>query len=73
MRQIVVDYARSYKSQKRGGGALKVEPKEIVDLHEALETLATLDSRKAQVVELKYFGGSTTTRSAQDLAGNGEA
>ena len=68
MRQIVVDYARSYQTQKRGGGALKVEldeaaivsparSKEIVDLHEALERLATLDSRKAQVVELKYFGG----------------
>lgn len=68
MRQIVVDYARSYRSQKRGGGALKIElneaaivsPEEsraIVDLHEALERLSTLDSRKAQVVELKYFGG----------------
>jgi RNA polymerase sigma-70 factor, ECF subfamily len=68
MRQIVVDYARSQRSQKRGGGALKVEldetaivspeqSKEIVDLHEAIERLGTLDSRKAQVVELKYFGG----------------
>jgi RNA polymerase sigma-70 factor (ECF subfamily) len=68
MRQILVSYAKSYRSQKRGGGALKVdlddtalvspeESKEIVDLHEALEQLATLDSRKAQVVELKYFGG----------------
>jgi RNA polymerase sigma factor (TIGR02999 family) len=68
MRQILVRYAKSYRSQKRGGGALKVEldeaaivspeqSKEIVDLHEALERLAALDSRKAQVVELKYFGG----------------
>ena len=68
MRQIVVDYARSYQSQKRGGGALKIEldeaalvspgeAKEIVELHEALEGLAALDSRKAEVVELKYFGG----------------
>src|SRR6266567_7824983 len=68
MRQIVVDYARSYQTQKRGGGALKVEldeaalvspgeAKEIVELHEALEGLAALDSRKAEVVELKYFGG----------------
>src|SRR5215813_10926815 len=68
MRQILVSYARSQRSQKRGGGALKVEldqaalvspeqSQEIVDLHEALERLATLDSRKAQVVELKYFGG----------------
>jgi RNA polymerase sigma factor (TIGR02999 family) len=68
MRQILVSYARSQRSQKRGGGAFKVdldeaalvspdESKEIVDLHEALEQLSTLDSRKAQVVELKYFGG----------------
>ena len=68
MRQILVSYARSQQSQKRGGGAFKVdleeaalvspeESKEIVDLHEALEQLSTLDSRKAQVVELKYFGG----------------
>jgi RNA polymerase sigma factor (TIGR02999 family) len=68
MRQILVSYARSQRAQKRGGGALKVdldeaalvspeESKEIVELHEALETLSTLDSRKAQVVELKYFGG----------------
>ena len=28
-----------------------------MDLHEALERLGTLDSRKARVVELKYFGG----------------
>jgi RNA polymerase sigma factor (sigma-70 family) len=33
------------------------QSKEIVDLHEALERLATLNSRKARVVELKYFGG----------------
>lgn len=68
MRQILVNYARSQRAQKRGGGALKVEldgaalvspeqSQEMIDLHEALERLATLDSRKAQVVELKYFGG----------------
>jgi RNA polymerase sigma factor (TIGR02999 family) len=68
MRQILVDYARSQRAQKRGAGGLKVEldeatlispieAKEIVDLHEALEKLAQLDARKGQVVELKYFGG----------------
>jgi RNA polymerase sigma-70 factor (ECF subfamily) len=68
MRHILVNYAKSYRAQKRGGGALKVDldeaalvsleqSKEIVDLHEALERLGTLDSRKARVVELKYFGG----------------
>src|SRR6266480_4178498 len=68
MRRILVSYARSQRSQKRGGGAPNMEldeaalvspeeSQEILDLHEALERLAALDSRKAQVVELKYFGG----------------
>jgi len=78
MRQILVSYARSQRSQKRGGGALKVEldevalvspeqSKEIIDLHEALERLAALDSRKAQVVELKYFGGLNYEEMAEVL------
>src|SRR5216110_1607199 len=78
MRQIVVDYARSQQSQKRGGGLLRIEldeaaivspeqSKEIVDLHEALERLAILDSRKAQVVELKYFGGLNYDEMAEVL------
>jgi RNA polymerase sigma-70 factor, ECF subfamily len=68
MRQILVSHARSQQAEKRGAGALKVEldeaalvspeeSREIIDLHEALERLAILDARKAQVVELKYFGG----------------
>src|SRR5256885_4338020 len=68
MRQILVNYARSNRAQKRGGGGARIEldesailspeqSKEIVDLHEALERLGTLDARKAQVVELKFFGG----------------
>jgi RNA polymerase sigma-70 factor, ECF subfamily len=78
MRRILVSYARSQRSQKRGGGALKMEldeaalvspeeSKEIIYLHEALERLATLDSRKAQVVELKYFGGLNYDEMAQVL------
>ena len=78
MRQILVNYAKSQGSQKRGGGAIKVElgeaalvsqeqSKEIVDLHEALERLATLDARKAQVVELKYFGGLNYDEMAEVL------
>jgi RNA polymerase sigma factor (TIGR02999 family) len=78
MRQILVSYARSQRSQKRGGGALMVEldegaivspeeSKEIVELHEALERLAALDSRKAQVVELKYFGGLNYDEMAEVL------
>src|SRR5213594_3759505 len=78
MRQILVNYAKSSRAQKRGGGALKVEldeaalvspeeSQEIVDLHEALERLTTLDSRKAQVVELKYFGGLNYDEMAEVL------
>jgi len=43
------------------------ESKEIVDLHEALERLAALNSRKAQVVELKYFGGLNYDEMAEVL------
>jgi RNA polymerase sigma factor (TIGR02999 family) len=78
MRRILVSYARSQRSQKRGGGALKIEldeaalisaeeSKQIVDLHEALEELSALDSRKAQVVELKYFGGLNYEEMAEVL------
>jgi len=78
MRQILVSYARSNRAQKRGGGGVRVdldeaalvspqESKEIVDLHEALEQLSVLDSRKAQVVELKYFGGLNYDEMAEVL------
>ncbi len=78
MRQILVSYARTQQAQKRGGGAPKIEldkaalvspeqSKEIVDLHEALEHLSTLDPRKAQVVELKYFGGLNYNEIAEVL------
>jgi RNA polymerase sigma factor (TIGR02999 family) len=68
MRQILVNHAKAAQRQKRGGGAAKIDleevalvaperPREILELNEALERLAMLDSRKAQVVELSYFGG----------------
>jgi RNA polymerase sigma-70 factor, ECF subfamily len=68
MRQILVDHAKAAERQKRGGGAAKVQleeaalispaqPREILELNDALERLAMLDSRKADVVELRYFGG----------------
>ena len=68
MRQVLVNHAKALQSAKRGAGAGKVQLDEaalvspeqtsaMLDLNEALERLAMLDSRKAQVVELKYFGG----------------
>ena len=68
MRQILVDYARSHLRAKRGKGnepipldeALAFVPERsanLVALDEALSRLASRDPRKAQVVELRFFGG----------------
>ena len=68
MRRLLVDHARQKGRLKRGGGAFQVELKEeliagksaateILALDDALEKLATLDPRKARIVELRYFGG----------------
>src|SRR6476620_4548677 len=68
MRQILVNHAKAQQRQKRGGDANKVEldstavispeqTRTVLDVDEAFERLALLDSRKARVVELKYFGG----------------
>ena len=70
MRRVLVDYARARDCAKREGVAhrttlndallLSSEPDPmVIQLHEALERLAELDSRKAQVVEMRYFGGLT--------------
>jgi RNA polymerase sigma factor (TIGR02999 family) len=68
MRRILVDAARASGSAKRGGGAVRLDLNEsidalpqpdgrLVDLDEALESLARFDVRKAKVVELRFFGG----------------
>ena len=78
MRQILVNHAKAQQREKRGAGASKVELDEaavispeqtaaILDLNDALERLATLDSRKAHVVELKYFGGLNQDEIAEVL------
>jgi len=78
MRQILMNHAKAHDRQKRGAGAIKVEldatalisPEQtqmVLDLDEALERLAQLDSRKAQVVELKYFGGLEQSEIAEVL------
>jgi RNA polymerase sigma factor (TIGR02999 family) len=79
MRQILVDFARARGYQKRGGGARAVsldealivgrEPDEdLVALDEALSALAEVDARKAQVVEMRFFGGLTEEEIAATLA-----
>lgn len=78
MRRILVDFARSKGYQKRGGGAQKVslddalvvarEPgQDLVALDDALTALATFDARKAQVVEMRFFGGLSVEETAEAL------
>ncbi|MDQ3254670.1 MAG: sigma-70 family RNA polymerase sigma factor [Acidobacteriota bacterium] len=78
MRRILIDHARGQSYAKRGGGARKVPLDEVaavtparaadlVALDEALKSLAQVDDRKAQVVEMKYFGGLTTEEIAEVL------
>ncbi len=75
MRRILVDYARSRRYQKRGGGVRPValEEKAIVSkdrcreflaLDEALSRLADIDQRKSRVVELRFFGGLSVEETA---------
>ncbi len=68
MRRILVDYARAYKAEKRGGDEAKISleeafvfararPAEMIALDEALEKLAEIDPRRSKIVELRFFGG----------------
>ncbi|MDX2041890.1 MAG: sigma-70 family RNA polymerase sigma factor [Acidobacteriota bacterium] len=78
MRHILVDYARSKQYGKRGGGAPMVSldealtvseerAAELVALDDALKELANFDARKAQVVELRFFGGLSVEETAKAL------
>lgn len=78
MRQILVDHARTNGRQKRGGSSPKVSiedaivispaPEErLLDIDEALQNLAAIDKRKADLVELLYFGGLSQAEAAAAL------
>jgi RNA polymerase sigma factor (TIGR02999 family) len=80
MRQILVDYARNRKAAKRDGGcrislsnAMDISvtnDEDLVALDRALEELARIDERQARIVELKFFGGlsSSSTASVLDIS-----
>ena len=83
MRRILVDFARAKAYQKRGGGAQKVsldeafvvspEPsRDLVALDDALTALAAFDARKAQVVEMRFFGGLSVEETAEALKVSGK-
>jgi RNA polymerase sigma factor (TIGR02999 family) len=78
MRQILVAMARDRGCQKRGGGARQVSldeammideglDEDLVALDEALGALSQFDARKAQVVEMRFFGGLTEEEIAETL------
>ena len=78
MRRILVDYARSRRYAKRGGGARPEALDEarvgsddklavLVEIDLALQRLAAMDSRLSQVVELRYFGGLSIEETAELL------
>ncbi len=76
MRHILVDHARSHGYEKRGAGAQKVgldevmvisedRARELVELDEALTSLATVDPRKSRIIELRFFGGLNIDETAE--------
>ena len=77
MRQILVGYARSRLSRKRGGRVVRVKFHEallvtqpdpdLVELDEAMSKLAAVDERKSRVVEMRFFGGLSVEETAKVL------
>lgn len=78
MRRILIDHARSHAFEKRGGGQQRVsldetatlqvaKATELIKLDDALKSLAELDQRRSQVVELRYFGGLNNEEIAEAL------
>jgi RNA polymerase sigma factor (TIGR02999 family) len=78
MRRILVNAARARGYQKRGGGAQRVTLEEglvvspelspdLIGLDEALTALEATHQRKAQVVELRFFGGMSVEETAEAL------
>src|SRR4051812_25088503 len=70
MRHVLVDRARERSTLKRGGAprpitldddvmAAEDQPEVLLQLNEALERLAAVEPRLAQVVECRFFGGLT--------------
>jgi RNA polymerase sigma factor (TIGR02999 family) len=78
MRQILVDFARHHRAQKRGGGKqIQLETRlplaasaagDFLALNGAIDKLQAWDARKAQVIELRYFGGLSRDEIAETLS-----
>lgn len=79
MRSVIVDFARRRAADRRGGDLARVQlttgiasntpaaETEILKVHEALESLASIDARAAEVVEMRYFSGMSEAEIANAL------
>ena len=79
MRRILVDRARRRKAVRHGGEMRRTEcpedgiaapggnEDELLAVHEALDRLAEIEPRKAEVVKLRYFVGMTVEETAEAL------
>src|SRR5205085_3891535 len=78
MRRLIVDQARARRAAKRGKHSRRVSLDEsclvsqecltdVVAIDEALTSLSQADPRKAQVVELRFFGGLSVEETAEAL------
>jgi RNA polymerase sigma factor (TIGR02999 family) len=78
MRQIVVDYARRQRADKRGGGvtvlsldeaspSARTSSVDVLALDEALDALSAIDARQCRVVELRFFAGLNIDEAAEAL------
>ena len=79
MRQILVDYARRQRYAKRGGDTRRVDlddaailsperAADVVALDDALKSLAQIDPRQCEIVELRFFGGLNIEETAEVLS-----
>jgi RNA polymerase sigma-70 factor (ECF subfamily) len=78
MRRILIDHARAHRANKRGGRDVKVplddapsvaveNSEHLLEIDRALERLAALDPRQAQIVELRFYGGLSVAETAEIL------
>ena len=79
MRRVLVDHARAYQTNKRGGKEIRIsleedallfspeQSEDLVALDEALKRLAEFSHRQSRVVELRYFGGLSVEETAEVL------
>ncbi len=76
IRRVLIDYARGHRRAKRGGNAAKISLDDcpslainsnvdLLALDEALQSLAKINPRYAQTVEMRFFGGMTIAEIAQ--------